>query len=176
MSPIFASLLSRKTLKSVHDDRCLWLVVTCPRPAATFCKMCAWLQAPPPSPPQLLSWYFSFPPGLWLSGQNKRCQVTREKSHSQGWVREPWGNSEKNQTGLAHSWDACPRSDASKPTPSHLPIETVFCKLFSVNLVICTPFVPTTFPLLQKLLYPSSTPFTSSEQGLPEMLSPRLTS
>ena len=38
-------------------------------------------------------------------------------------------------------------------------------KYFSVNLVFCKSLVPTTFPLLQKLIYPSS-PLTSLERFL----------
>ena len=38
-------------------------------------------------------------------------------------------------------------------------------KYFSVNLVFCKSLVPTTFPLLQKLIYPSS-PLTSLEMFL----------
>ena len=43
-------LIARKKLKSISDDGCPRLVVTFPRPAANFYKMCAWLHAPPPSP------------------------------------------------------------------------------------------------------------------------------
>ena len=94
------------------------------------------------------------PPGLQLV--DKTEDVICENSPSQGWASEPWGNSGKKQR-LAHSWGAYQRSDSCKPRLLHLPIETgVMEDLHKVNKVICKPFVPITFPLLQKLLYPSS--------------------
>ena len=56
------------------------------------------------------------------------------------------------------------------------PRKLVCCEAFFENLIIYKSFVPNTFSLLQKLLYPSSSPPWSSYSGLPEMLSPGLRS
>ena len=111
-----------------------------------------------------LGWHFraTWNPAFWAAAkwQNKRCHHHLWEQPLPRWSSEPWGNSGQKQRRLAHSWGAYQRGDSSKPRPLHLPIETGFCKCFSVNLVVWKTFFffPTTFPLLKKLIYPSLPP------------------
>ena len=61
--------------------------------------MCPWLQVPPPSLFQLLSWYshFALPPGLQLVDKNKRPHAVQENSHSKGRLVRPEGTQERSQ-------------------------------------------------------------------------------
>ena len=149
-------LISRKTLTSFTDDWCLWLVATFTRPAANFCKMCAWLHAPAPSPLWLIPWYFPLPSlvqyfrAIWnvaswavVSGQNKRCHghlrqqpLSREGQWALRELREETKNSGPQLRCTSKEW----LQEAHISISSHR-------NWFSVNLVICKSFIPTTFLL-----------------------------
>ena len=134
-------------LKSISDDWCLWPVVTFIRPAANFCKMYAWLHAPSSSPVgyilplSSLGHHFR---AVWNTASwavvkwTKVVMVTYEWSHLEGWAGESWGNSGKKEY-----W-----SVAEVHSKGVIPVSPQ-------KLVFCTSFVPSTSPLLQKLIYPS---------------------
>ena len=104
-----------------------------------------------------LGWNFRdeiLPPGLQLSGQNKGC-------HSHLWVQQLPSVSQRVLRELrreiknsgSDSWGAHQKSDSNKPRHLHPP-KAEFLNLR--YLVFYKSFVPTTFPLLQNLIYPSS--------------------
>ena len=95
--------LEKKNTKIFHGDVCSsWWVVTFTRPAANFCKVCAWLIAVCPTPSPLSYTRISFSP--WLFGAvfqsylkyhlPRLCKVDKTKAvtviwkcgHLQGWA------------------------------------------------------------------------------------------
>ena len=94
----------------------------------------------------------------WVD-KTKDVMVICENSHFHGWPSGPWGNSRKKQRRLAHSWHI------KGVIPVSPDIYIFHRNWFSINLVICKRFAPITFPLWQKLMYPTPL-LTSSEPFL----------
>ena len=90
-------LKSKKNIKILHDDWCLWLVVTFMRPATNFCKMCGWLYALPPHlylihwfPPTPHPSFFGvvFHSHLWMQPPPRVSQWAPVKTQDTGPVAE----------------------------------------------------------------------------------------
>ena len=112
MSPILAFPHISKNIKSVNDDWCLWLAVSFRRPATNFCKMCARLRGPPPSPLRRilifplssLGHYFR---AIWntaskaaVSGQNKKVSSGRRATPKGG----PVSPEATTQENISKEW------------------------------------------------------------------------
>ena len=87
-----------------------------------------------------------------ISGQNKICHQSMQSLPRVGW----WALRElRNETILAHNRGTYWRNDSSKPRPLYISSHR---NRFSVTLVTCKSPLPTTFPLLKNLIYPSFLP------------------
>ena len=133
------------------------------------------LHASHPSTLGLISWYFP----LFSLGWYFRAVWNSVSQAVVGWIKQKMSRSSVRTAtpkGQPLSSEGAQERNKDWPTAEvhiqgvipvspdfHIfPQKLVFYKSFSVNLVIGKPFVPTTFPLLQELIYPSS-PLASSE-------------
>ena len=117
-----------------------WLVVTFTRPVTNFCKMCAWLHAPPTSPLSHMFWYFPFP--LW-GGISSSANAATSKGEQVSPEATPKETQDPATPLGPQSWSAYQRNDFREPRP-----------LLFLPPALCSKKMP---------IYPSS-PLTSSEQ------------
>ena len=163
------------------------------KPSANFLKMCAQKHAPPPSsftmyslvfPLSSLGWYFR---AVWNAASMAAVTSTKQKdvivicecSHSQGQASKQWENLGQKQRILALV--------AEVRIKGVIPISPDLCifpwkhaKVFDLGFqVFCKSFIPTTCPLLKRLLY-SLAPLLASLESVfsrpSEMLPPALKS
>ena len=113
------------------------------------------------------------PPGLQLVDKRKYVMLSVRTATPKGGPVSLEGTQERNK-----DW---PRVEVhiKGVIPVSPDFQSPHRNWFSVNLVIYKSFVPTTFPLLQKLTnpsFPTASPPQNGFSGLPEMLSPGLKS
>ena len=101
-----------------------------------LCKMCPWLQVPPPPLFQLLSWYshFALPPGLQLVDKTKDLMVVQENSHSKGGLVRPERTQERSQ----EDWHAA-EVQLKGVIPGSQTFTSSHRNGFSVNLLFLLP-------------------------------------